>query len=178
MTSDPRSVLVPLGGAVPRVHEDAYVAAGAVLVGSVDLGPAASVWFNAVLRADSEPIIIGAGSNVQDNVSCHVDGGYPLTVGRDVSVGHNAVLHGCTVEDGALVGMGAIVMNGAVIGAGALVAAGALVPEGTVVPPGTLVAGVPARVRRELTDEEAAGIRRNAAGYRDRIPAYRGDGPQ
>jgi carbonic anhydrase/acetyltransferase-like protein (isoleucine patch superfamily) len=178
MTVDPRSVLVPLPGASPRVHEDAYVAAGAVLVGRVVLEDSASVWFNAVLRADSEPITIGAGSNVQDNVSCHVDAGCPLVVGRDVSVGHNAVLHGCSVEDGALVGMGAIVMNGAVIGAGSLVAAGAVVLEGTVVPPGTLVAGVPARVRRELTEDEAEGIRRNAAGYRDRILAYRGDGPQ
>jgi carbonic anhydrase/acetyltransferase-like protein (isoleucine patch superfamily) len=178
MTSDPRSVLVPLGGATPRVPDDAYVAAGAVLIGSVELAPAAGVWFNAVLRADSEPITIGPGSNVQDNVSCHVDAGFPLTVGRDVSVGHNAVLHGCTVEDGALVGMGAIVLNGAVIGAGSLVAAGAVVLEGTVVPPRSLVAGVPARVRRELTDEETAGILRNAAGYRDRIARYRGDGPQ
>ncbi|MFD3446974.1 gamma carbonic anhydrase family protein [Microbacteriaceae bacterium 4G12] len=178
MTTDPRSVLLPFGGATPEVQDDAYVAAGAVLVGRVHLGASASVWFNAVLRADSEPITIGDGSNVQDNVSCHVDAGFPLTVGSDVSVGHNAVLHGCTVEDGALVGMGAIVMNGAVIGAGSLVAAGALVLEGTVVPPGTLVAGVPARVRRELTAEEAAGIRRNAAGYRDRIAGYRGDGPQ
>ena len=178
MTTDPRSVLVPFGGMTPDVQDDAYVAAAAVLVGRVRLGASASVWFNAVLRADSEPITIGDGSNVQDNVSCHVDAGFPLTVGRDVSVGHNAVLHGCTVEDGALVGMGAIVMNGAVIGTGSLVAAGALVLEGTVVPPGSLVAGVPALVRRELTAEEAAGIRRNAAGYRDRIVGYRGDGPQ
>jgi carbonic anhydrase/acetyltransferase-like protein (isoleucine patch superfamily) len=178
MTSDPRSMLLPFGGTSPHVHGDAYVAAGAVLVGQVRLEASASVWFNAVLRADSEPITIGAGSNVQDNVSCHVDSGFPLTVGRDVSVGHNAVLHGCTVEDGALVGMGAIVMNGALIGAGSLVAAGAVVLEGTVVPSGTLVAGVPARVRRELTDDEAAGIRGNAAGYRDRISGYRGDGPQ
>jgi len=178
MTTDERSVLVPLGGASPRVHDDAYVAAGAVLVGRVHLAASASVWFNAVLRADSEPITIGDGSNVQDNVSCHVDAGHPLTVGRDVSVGHNAVLHGCTVHDGALIGMGAIVMNGAEIGAGSLVAAGAVVLEGTVVPPGALVAGVPARVRRDLTEDEAAGIRRNAAGYRERIAAYRGDGPQ
>ncbi len=178
MTTDARSVLVPFGGATPQVHDDAYVAAGAVLVGRVRLAPSASVWFNAVLRADSEPITIGDGSNVQDNVSCHVDAGFPVSVGSDVSVGHNAVLHGCTVEDGALIGMGAIVMNGAVIGAGSLVAAGALVLEGTVVPPGSLVAGVPGRVRRELTAEEAESIRKNAAGYRDRIAGYRGDGPQ
>jgi carbonic anhydrase/acetyltransferase-like protein (isoleucine patch superfamily) len=149
----------------PRVAESAYVAAGAVLVGDVSLAGHASVWYNAVLRAEAEPISIGAGSNLQDNVSCHVDGGFPLTVGRDVSVGHGAVLHGCTVQDGALIGMAATVLNGAVIGAGSLVAAGAVVLEGTVVPPGSLVAGVPAKVRRELTPDEIAGIRHNAQAY-------------
>jgi carbonic anhydrase/acetyltransferase-like protein (isoleucine patch superfamily) len=149
----------------PRVAETAFVAAGAVLVGNVSLAEHASVWYNAVLRAEAEPILIGPGSNLQDNVSCHVDAGFPLTVGRDVSVGHGAVLHGCTVEDGALVGMAATVLNGAVIGAGSLVAAGAVVLEGTIVPPGSLVAGVPAKVRRELTAEEIAGIRRNAENY-------------
>jgi carbonic anhydrase/acetyltransferase-like protein (isoleucine patch superfamily) len=149
----------------PRVDESAFVAAGAVLVGNVSLAEHASVWYNAVLRAEAEPIRIGQGSNLQDNVSCHVDAGYPLTVGRDVSVGHGAVLHGCTVEDGALVGMAATVLNGAVIGAGSLIAAGAVVLEGTAVPPGSLVAGVPAKVRRDLTPDEIAGIRHNAQAY-------------
>jgi carbonic anhydrase/acetyltransferase-like protein (isoleucine patch superfamily) len=149
----------------PRVNESAFVAAGAVLVGNVSLAENASVWYNAVLRAEAEPIRIGQGSNLQDNVSCHVDAGFPLTVGRDVSVGHGAVLHGCTVEDGTLVGMAATVLNGAVIGAGSLVAAGAVVLEGTVVPPGSLVAGVPAKVRRDLTPDEIAGIRHNAQAY-------------
>ena len=149
----------------PRAAESAFVAAGAVLVGDVSLAEQASVWYNAVLRAEAAPIRIGAGSNLQDNVSGHVDAGFPLTVGRDVSVGHGAVLHGCTVEDGALIGMAATVLNGAVIGAGSLVAAGAVVLEGTVVPPGSLVAGVPGKVRRELTAEEIAGIRQNAQSY-------------
>lgn len=149
----------------PVVDESAFVAPGAVLVGHVTLAAAASVWYNTVLRAEAEPIRIGPGSNLQDNVSCHVDHGYPLLVGRNVSVGHGAVLHGCTLEDDVLVGMAATVMNGAVIGTGSLVAAGAVVLEGTIVPPGSLVAGVPAKVRRELSQEEIAGIRHNAVSY-------------
>ena len=109
--------------------------------------------------------MLGADANLQDAVVCHVDAGFPLTVGRGVSVGHGAVLHGCTVGDDSLIGMGATVLNGAVIGAGSLVAAGAVVLEGTVVPPGSLVAGVPAKVRRELTEPERDGIRRNASAY-------------
>ena len=109
--------------------------------------------------------MLGGESNLQDTVVCHVDAGFPLTVGRRVSVGHGAVLHGCTVEDDSLIGMNATVLNGAVIGAGSLVAAGAVVLEGTVVPPGSLVAGVPGKVRRELSDTERDGIRRNAAAY-------------
>ena len=141
------------------------MAAGAVLVGQVAVFERASVWYNSVLRAEAEPITVGEGSNLQDNVSCHVDHGYPLTVGRNVSVGHGAVLHGCTVEDDVLIGMASTVMNGAVIGAGSLVAAGAVVLEGTIVPVGSLVAGVPAKVRRELTAEEIAGNRHNAEEY-------------
>ncbi|WP_022886048.1 gamma carbonic anhydrase family protein [Glaciibacter superstes] len=166
MAADPSARIITLPDlASPVVPESAFVAAGAVIVGRVTLGEQASVWYNAVLRAEQEPISIGEGSNLQDNVSCHVDAGYPLTVGAGVSAGHGAVLHGCTIEDGVLVGMSATVMNGAVIGAGSLVAAGAVVLEGTVVPPGSLVAGVPAKVRRELTDDEVAGIRQNAAHY-------------
>lgn len=166
MTVDSSARLITLPGTpAPTVSPSAFIAAGAILVGDVTLSESASVWYNSVLRAEQEPITIGAGSNLQDNVSCHVDGGFPLTVGRNVSVGHGAVLHGCTIEDEVLVGMSATVMNGAVIGAGSLVAAGALVLEGTVVPPGSLVAGVPAKVRRELSEDEIAGIRHNAAAY-------------
>jgi carbonic anhydrase/acetyltransferase-like protein (isoleucine patch superfamily) len=152
-------------GSTPSVADDAFVAAGAVLAGRVHLRPGSSVWYNAVLRAEAEDIVVGERSNLQDNVSCHVDHGFPLTIGADVSVGHNAVLHGCTIEDGVLVGMHATVLNGAVVGAGSLLAAGTVVLEGAVIPPGSLVAGVPGKVRRELTDDERAGILRNAAAY-------------
>lgn len=174
MTADSAARLITLPDRPgPHVAESAFVAAGAVLVGTVSLAEHASVWYNAVLRAEAEPIRIGAGSNLQDNVSGHVDSGFPLIVGRDVSVGHGAVLHGCTVEDGALIGMAATVLNGAVIGAGSLVAAGTVVLEGTIVPPGSLVAGVPGRVRRELTADEVDGIRRNAQNYLDHAALHR-----
>ncbi|GAA1847355.1 gamma carbonic anhydrase family protein [Microbacterium koreense] len=162
--SDAASVL-SVGGHAPVIDPSAFVAAGARVIGAVVLEERSSVWYNAVLRADGDTITIGAASNLQDNVSVHVDAGSPVILGRNVSVGHNAVVHGCTVEDDALIGMGATVMSGAVIGAGSLVAAGAVVLSGTIVPPGSLVAGVPAKVRRELTAEERDGIRRNAEAY-------------
>ena len=158
----------------PRVADTGWVAPGAQLIGAVTLHDRATVWYNAVLRADNEPIAIGERSNIQDNCSCHVDDGFPLTLGAGVSVGHNAVLHGCTIEDDVLIGMHATVMNGAVIGTQSLVAAGALVTAGTVVPPRSLVAGVPAKVRRELTDEEVAGIRHNAEVYLEHLELHRG----
>ncbi len=184
MTAHPDASLIaldhrPAAGAAspglraPDVAESAWAAPGSRLIGAVALHDRASVWYNAVLRADDEPIAIGERSNIQDNCSCHVDTGFPLTVGAGVSVGHNAVLHGCTIEDDVLIGMHATVMNGAVIGAGSLVAAGALVTAGTVVPSRSLVAGVPAKVRRELTEPEVAGIRRNAAVYLDHLELHR-----
>ncbi|GAA3584342.1 gamma carbonic anhydrase family protein [Klugiella xanthotipulae] len=166
MAADSDARIIDLGdGACPRIHDSAWVAPGAVVVGRVILEAGSSIWYNATLRAEREDIRIGAGSNVQDGVAMHVDSGFPLSMGRNVSVGHNAVVHGATVEDGALIGMNATVLNGAVIGAGSLIAAGALVLAGTVVPPGSLVAGVPGKVRRELTAEEREGLRENAAGY-------------
>lgn len=161
-------------GSSPEVHETAFVAPGAVLAGRVRLAADSSVWYNAVLRAEAEDITIGERSNLQDNVSCHVDGGFPLTLGVDVSVGHNAVLHGCTIEDGVLVGMHATVLNGAVVGAGSLLAAGTVVLEGAVIPPGSLVAGVPGKVRRELTEDERAGILHNAQAYLAHVEEHRG----
>ncbi len=152
-------------GQTPAVHEQAWAAPGAVLIGDVRLHARASVFYGAVLRADRDRIEIGEGSNLQDGVVVHGDPGHPTVVGRGVSVGHRAVLHGCTIEDDCLIGMSATVLNGARIGAGSLVAAGAVVLEGTIVPPGSLVAGVPAKVRRELSEEEREGIRRNAATY-------------
>jgi carbonic anhydrase/acetyltransferase-like protein (isoleucine patch superfamily) len=157
----------------PSVPASAYLAPGARVIGNVVLGENVGIWFNAVLRGDSDAIVIGDGSNIQDNASGHGDPGSPLRVGRNVSVGHNAVIHGCTIEDDCLIGMGAIVMNGAVVGTGSLVAAGALVLEGQQIPAGSLVAGAPAKVRRALTDDEKHDIVRNAANYRARIAHYR-----
>ena len=159
------ALIVALPDSSPSIPDTAWVAPTAALIGAVTLGEGASVFYGAVLRADVDSITLGEGSNIQDNVVVHCDAGKPTTIGTNVSVGHGAVLHGCTIEDGVLIGMNATVLNLAVIGAGSLVAAGAVVLEGTVVPPGSLVAGVPAKVRRELTEEERAGIRENAAHY-------------
>ncbi len=167
-------MLISLGDKVPHVDDTAWVAPNATLVGSVSLGAGASVWYGAVLRADNEPITIGARSNVQDNCSFHVDRGKPVTLGEGVSVGHNAVVHGATVGDHVLIGMGAVVMNGADIGAESMVAAGCLVTEGTVVPPRSLIAGVPGKVRRELTDDEVAHLRQNAEIYEGHRDLHRG----
>ncbi|MEV8266377.1 gamma carbonic anhydrase family protein [Microbacterium sp. NPDC076911] len=172
MTLAAGATMLSVGGHAPDIHPEAFIATGARLIGAVTLGEGASVWYNAVLRADSDFITIGAGSNVQDNVSVHVDSGSPLFIGENVSVGHNAVVHGCTIGDGSLIGMGSVVLTGAVIGAGSLVAAGAVVLEGTVVPPGSLVAGVPAKVRRELSLEEREGILQNAQTYRAHLAAH------
>ncbi len=165
MTGMAEPLIVPLPGRAPEVHAEAWVAPNACLIGEVRLAARASVWYSATLRAEAESIEVGAGTNIQDGVTIHVDPGYPVRIGSGVSVGHNAVLHGCTVEDGSLIGMGAIVLNGAVIGAESLVAAGALVPQGVVIPPRSLVAGVPGKVRRELSDDELAHNRVNAAVY-------------
>lgn len=159
-------------GRAPEVDPTAWVADDATLVGATTIGAQASVWYAVVVRADGDAITVGERSNVQDGCVLHADPGLPLTIGSGVSVGHRAVLHGCTIEDDVLVGMGAVVLNGAVIGTGSLIAAGAVVLEGTVVPPGSLVAGVPAKVRRPLTEEERAGIRENADGYVARAALY------
>lgn len=143
----------------------AWIAPGATVVGRTELAERASVWFGTVLRADGDRIVVGPGSNIQDGCVAHADPGLPVVVGRDVTVGHRAVLHGCTIEDEVLVGMGAIVLNGACIGSGSLVAAGTVVLEGTQIPPGSLVAGVPGKVRRPTTDDERAGIVDNARRY-------------
>ena len=159
------SLILAFNGHTPQIDAAAFVAPNATLIGQVSVDADASVFYGAVLRADTDAIFIGAGSNIQDNVSVHCDAGLPMTLGARVSVGHSAVLHGCTIEDDCLIGMGATVLNGALIGAGSLVAAGAVVLEGTVVPPGSLVAGVPARVRRQLSDDERAGVTANAVHY-------------
>ncbi|MGB4135893.1 MAG: gamma carbonic anhydrase family protein [Microbacterium sp.] len=170
--SSAASVLA-LPGKTPSLHEDTLVADGARVVGDVSLGAGASVWYNAVLRGDSASVTVGAGSNVQDNVSVHVDGGHPVVIGERVSIGHNAVVHGCAIGDGSLIGMGAVVLSGAVIGRGCLVAGGAVVLGGTEVPDGSLVAGVPAKVRRELSAEERAELIENAETYLRHVEAHR-----
>lgn len=144
-----------------------FVAPTAVVEGDVTLSPGSSVWHHAVLRAEHAPVVVGPGTNVQDGCVLHTDAGFPTTLGRDVTVGHRAVLHGCTVEDGVLIGIGAIVLNGATIGEGAIVGAGALVPEGRAIPAGMLAVGIPAKAVRPVTEEERARSRLGARHYRD-----------
>lgn len=168
-----QALITGIGGKDPQVDDGAFAAPTSVVIGEVTLHAGASVWYGAVLRADCGPIVIGADSNVQDNCTLHVDPGFPISVGERVSIGHNAVVHGATVEDDCLIGMGATVLNGAVIGAGSLVAAQALVPQGMQVPPGSLVAGVPAKVKRELTPEEREVITLNGTMYADLARAHR-----
>lgn len=165
MTGMPEPLIVSVAGHTPQIDPDAWVAPNASVIGQVSLAAGSSVWYSATLRAEVEPIEVGAGSNIQDGVTIHVDPGFPCRIATGVTVGHNVVLHGCTVEQDSLVGMGAVVLNGAVIGAGSLVAAGAVVPQGMVVPPRSLVAGVPAKVRRELSDDEVGHNKLNAAAY-------------
>ena len=162
---------LPFGA--PKIDDDAFVAPTAVVVGAVTMGARSSIWYGAVARADAETIEIGENSNVQDGCTLHCDAGFPLVVGRGVTVGHNVVLHGARVDDDVLIGMGSVVMNGAHIGSGSIVAAGAVVTPGTEVPPGSVVAGVPAKVVRPATSEDADHIRNNAASYRDRLPSAR-----
>jgi len=135
------------------IHPTAFIAPTAAVMGDVSLGEEASVWYNAVLRGDMAPIVIGAQSNIQDGTIVHVDTGVPCTVGRRVGVGHRVILHGCTVEDDCLIAMGSVLLNGARIGAGSVVAAGAVVPEGMQVPAGSLVMGVPGRIIRPVDAE-------------------------
>ncbi len=153
-------------GAHPALHPTARVAENAVLVGQVALEGNSSVWYSAVVRGDRAPIRVGEGSNLQDAVVVHCGPKHPVDIGRDVTVGHGAILHGCTVEDGCLIGMGAILLNGCLIGAGSLVAAGALVTQNMEVPPGSMVMGSPAKVTRSLRPEELEQITASAETYR------------
>ncbi|GHH28457.1 gamma carbonic anhydrase family protein [Streptomyces lanatus] len=162
-----------IGGREPKIDGEAFVAPTSVVIGDVTLEAGASVWYGAVVRGDVERISVGAQSNVQDNCTLHADPGFPVSIGERVSVGHNAVVHGATVGDDCLIGMGATVLNGAVIGAGSLVAAQALVPQGMEVPAGSLVAGVPAKVKRQLTEEERQGVTLNGTLYAELAKAHR-----
>jgi len=157
----------------PQIDDQAFVAPTAVVVGAVTMGPHSSLWYGAIARADADQIEIGEGSNVQDGCTLHSDEGFPLLIGKGVTVGHRVVLHGARVDDDVLVGMGSIVMNGAHIGSGSIVAAGAVVTPGTVVPPNSVVGGVPAKVLRPATDDDMAHIRGNAASYTERLASAR-----
>jgi carbonic anhydrase/acetyltransferase-like protein (isoleucine patch superfamily) len=164
--------LYAIGDATPSVGPTAWVAPSADLIGDVRLGARASVWFGAVIRADNTTILLGEETNFQDGSIGHSDPGAPLTIGARVTVGHQAILHGCTVEDEALIGMGARILNDAVIGAQCIVGAGALVTEGKRFEPRSLIVGSPARAVRSLTDEQVAMLRLSAAHYAEKAAAY------
>lgn len=149
----------------PAIHEDVYIADTADVIGQVTLKARASVWYQAVLRGDSDHLAIGEESNIQDGAVLHADPGYPLKVGKGVTVGHQAMLHGCTVGDGCLIGIQAVVLNGAVIGENSLVGAGAFIKEGAVFPPNSLIVGSPAKVVRELSAEAVEALKLNAQSY-------------
>ena len=162
-----------LDGIRPAIDAGAWVADSARIVGRVAVGPGASVWFGCSLRGDIEPITVGANANVQDNAVLHTDDGFPLVIGAGVTVGHMAVLHGCTIGDDSLVGMGAVILNGARIGRQCLVGANALVTEGKEFPDGSLILGSPAKAVRELTPDQIEGIRANARRYMANAARYR-----
>jgi carbonic anhydrase/acetyltransferase-like protein (isoleucine patch superfamily) len=157
--------LYEIGGHRPQIAPDAWVAPSADLIGDVHLAELASVWFGAVIRADNTPILVGARTNVQDGAMLHSDPGAPCTLGADVTVGHHAILHGCTIGDRTLIGMGATILNRAVIGEDCLVGAGALITEGKTFPPGHLIVGSPARAIRPLDDMQKAMLKASAALY-------------
>lgn len=163
-----------LDGVAPELDDDCWIAPDANVIGNVRVAQGVSVWFGATIRGDNEPITLGDGCNIQENSVLHTDPGYPLHVGAGVTVGHKAMLHGCTIHDGALIGMGAIILNGAVIGKNALIGAGAMITEGKKIPEGALVMGSPGRVVRQLDEKALAGMRRNADHYVENMRRYRG----
>ena len=164
-----------LGNLRPTIDDDAWIAPGAHVIGHVILGAGVGVWFGATLRGDNEPVTIGAGTNLQENTVCHTDMGFPLTVGRDCTIGHKAMLHGCTIGDETLIGMGATILNGAVVGRNCLIGAGALVTEGKNIPDGSLVVGSPGKVVRPLDEVAIKGLRESARHYRDNMRRFRRD---
>lgn len=164
--------LYRLGDVAPSVSQSAWAAPSADLIGDVRLAARASVWFGAVIRADNTPIVIGEESNVQDGAVGHSDPGAPLTIGARVTIGHQAIVHGCTIADDCLIGMGARILNGATLGPECLVGAGALITEGKSFEGGSLIVGVPGRVLRPLRDEEKAALRLSAAHYAEKAARY------
>ena len=161
------------GDIEPQLHDSVWVAESASVIGNVHMAEKTSVWFGAVIRGDNEPIEIGAGSNVQDNAVLHSDPGQPLKIGENVIVGHQVMLHGCTIGDGVLVGIGATILNGAQIGAGSIIGAHALITENKVIPPRSLVVGAPGKVIKTLGDKEANFLRLNADVYVSNAKRFR-----
>jgi len=164
-----------LDGFKPEIHDDSWIAPSADVIGKVRLAQSASIWFGAILRGDNEYITIGAGANVQDGCVLHTDVGLPLTIAANCTIGHKAILHGCTIGEQSLIGMGAIVLNRAVIGARCLIGAHALIPEGKVIPDGSLVIGAPGKVTRVLTEEEQLGLLRSAESYQRNWRRFRAE---
>ena len=169
-----RGVSLPQG--VLKVDPTVFLAPGAIVCGDVTIGPHSSVWFNSVIRGDSDRVVIGAHSNVQDLAMVHLDEGFPALIGDRVTIGHRAIVHGCVIEADCLIGMGAIILSGARIGAGSLIGAGALVREGQQIPPGSLVLGSPARVAGEVKPSHREAIERGAAHYEALAHDYRAKG--
>lgn len=159
----------------PQIHETAFIAPGAVVLGNVTVGADVGIWYNAVVRGDRGSVEIGRGSNIQDNAVVHLDGGHPVVIGENVTVGHGAIVHGCTVGDNSLIGMGAIIMNGAQIGRNCIVGAGALVTQDAQVPDNSLVLGSPAKIKRSVTEAEIAKNLHNAGLYVEEARACRAD---
>jgi len=164
-----------LGDRRPDIDTDTWIAPDANVIGDVTLEAGVGIWFGATLRGDNEPIRVGAGSNLQENTVCHTDMGFPLTIGRDCTIGHKAMLHGCVIGDETLVGMGATILNGARIGRHCLIGAGALVTEGKEIPDGSLVVGAPGKVIRELDAEAIEGLRASALGYQENMRRFRAE---
>ena len=162
-----------LGDKLPQLDPSVWIAPNATVIGDVRLAANVSIWWGAVLRGDNDPITIGEGTNIQDGSILHTDDGIPITMGRNITVGHMVMLHGCTVGDGTLVGIKSVVLNGAVIGKNCLIGANTLIPEGKIIPDRSVVMGSPGKVVRELTDEQLARIARNAPHYVQNAQRYR-----
>jgi len=166
-------MIYALDGIAPTIDPSAWVAQEATVIGKVVIGAEASIWFGAVIRGDNEEIRVGAGTNVQENCVLHTDMGYPLTIGANCTIGHKAMLHGCTIGDGTLIGMGATVLNGAKIGNGCLIGACALITEGKEIPDGSLVMGAPGKIVRQLDATARARLLASAAGYQENARRFR-----
>ena len=168
-------MIYALDGLEPVFPEDGdfWVAPDANVIGNVRLASGCSVWFGCTLRGDNEPIVVGAGTNIQENTVIHTDPGAPVSIGANCTIGHKAMIHGCTIGDGSLIGMGATILNGAIIGSGCLIGAGALVTEGKSIPDGSLVMGAPGKIVRELNDGAKIGLLESAARYRQNMRRFR-----